>query len=123
MESFVERLIKRLVLEVVANMQAAPSDGGTPVDTGWARANWIPQIGTPGTSPAGTYAAALAGSLPNESQVGVATVATTYRLRSGPVFVSNNVPYIAQLNEGSSRQAPRGFVQAGIVRAVRTVAA
>jgi hypothetical protein len=42
LEKFVEKQIVRLTLEATANFVQA-----TPVDTGWARANWVPQIGTP----------------------------------------------------------------------------
>ena len=34
------------------------------------------------------------------------------------MFVSNNVKYITRLNDGYSRQAPAGFVQSAIRKAV-----
>lgn len=115
---FVERLIKKLVLDIVANLQRAPSEGGTPVDTGWARANWVPSIGAPFKGTAGSRRAAEEGALSSASQAGVATVATSYRLSRGAVYITNNVPYIVKLDQGSSAQAPRGFVRQGIVKAV-----
>ncbi len=39
------------------------------------------------------------------------------KYRGGRLFLSNNVPYISRLNDGSSGQAPAGFVQAAIARA------
>jgi len=116
---FTETLIKKLVLDIVANLQRAPSEDGTPVDTGWARANWIPNIGAPILTPAGSYEQAKAGSLPGASAAGVAAVATTYKLGRGPVHITNNVPYILKLDQGSSRQVPRGFVRRGIVKAIK----
>lgn len=118
LEGFVDGLIKKIVLDVVANLVAAPSEGGTPVDTGWARSNWVPNVGSP-AGLAGTREAAEAGILPGDQQVGLATVAATYKASQGAVHITNNVPYILRLNEGSSRQAPRGFVQAAIAKAVR----
>jgi hypothetical protein len=38
-EGFAEKVVRKLALDIVANLVAAPSEGGTPVDTGWARAN------------------------------------------------------------------------------------
>lgn len=118
LEGFVERLIKKLVLDIVANLQRAPSEGGTPVDTGWARANWVPNIGSPAKGTAGSREQAEAGILTGASAAGVATVVTSYRLSRGPVHITNNVPYILTLNEGSSKQAPRGFVQQAVRKAV-----
>jgi len=115
LERFLDRIMKKIALDIVANLVRAPSEGGTPVDTGWARANWIPNIGQPVSSPEGTReAVSNAGQ-----QAGIATVVTGYRVASGrPIFISNNVPYIVFLNEGSSRQAPAGFVQRAIAKAV-----
>lgn len=90
------------------------------MDTGWARANWVPAIGasldrdlsnTPGTSQAATSARV-------QQQTALGAVASTYRLSRGAVFVTNNVPYIGRLNDGSSKQAPSGFVQFAVAKAV-----
>lgn len=108
--SVAEQIIKKVALDIVANLVKAASEGGTPVDTGWARANWLVNIGTPFLAPIGTRE-----SVP-QAGTGVASIAT-YKL-GPPVFISNNVPYITRLNEGSSQQAPRGFVQAAILRAL-----
>lgn len=114
LERVVEDLIKRLVLDIVANLTAAPSAGGTPVDTGWARANWIPHLGEPVTEPAGSRDDVST----TEQDQGLAQV-LGYRLTDGPAYVTNAVPYILELNEGSSRQAPPGFVQIAIAKAVQ----
>lgn len=119
LNGFIVKLIKKLVLDIVANLQAAPSDDGTPIKTGWARSNWIPQIGSPRQSAAGTKEQAEAGNLPNESAAGVASVVVGYSLARGAVYITNNVPYILPLDQGSSRQTPKGFVRRGIVKAIR----
>ena len=119
LEGFVEKLIKKIVLDVASNLRAAPVQGGTPVDTGWARANWVPQIGSPAEGTAGSREQAEAGILPSDAEAGQLSVALGYKLKKGPVFITNNVPYIVKLNEGSSQQAPAGFVQGAIAKAVK----
>lgn len=118
LNGFVEFIVKALVLATVANLVRAPSEGGTPVDTGWARVNWIPEIGKERSAPAGSRAAAEAGNLPGEQQTALAAVTTGYTLDRGAVYITNAVPYIIPLNEGHSQQAPSGFVQANVAKAV-----
>lgn len=112
-----ERTVKRLVLEATAELIEA-----TPVDTGWARANWVPAIGSPNMeSRSGTPDPSQVPGQRGQQQTGLASVAAGYTLHQGPVFISNNVPYVPRLNDGSSDQAPSGFVQRSIQRAVTTV--
>lgn len=84
----------------------------TPVDTGWARANWVPSIGTPSEGLAGNHKA-ISGA---EQAAGTAEVAAYGKIDQGPIYLTNNVPYIQPLNDGHSQQAPAGFVQAAIAR-------
>lgn len=114
---FSEREIIRLSLEVTANLIEA-----TPVDTGWARANWVPSIGAGFEVQVGNGGdAGQRASMRRRQAQGKAELAG-YRLSRGPIFVTNNVPYIQKLNEGSSQQAPAGYVQQAIARAIQTVA-
>lgn len=107
----VETAAKALVLAITANLIKA-----TPVNTGWARANWVPSIGTPYTATAGTEK-----SVSNaDQQAGQASV-LSYKLAGGLLYVSNNVPYIGILNYGSSKQAPAGFVELAIAQALQEV--
>lgn len=113
LEGGVENVIKKLTLDIVANLVRAPSEGGTPVDTGWARSNWIPSIGTSPESPAGSKENVTdAQRLSGEGEV------LGYQFGQGTVYITNNVPYIKDLNEGTSQQAPEGFVQKAIQEAV-----
>lgn len=115
LDGAIEGLVKKVVLDIVANLVSSSDTGyGTPVDTGWARANWVPRIGTP---PKGTSGSPESVSVAAQS-LGIAQVAGGYRLAAGPVFISNNVPYIVFLNEGSSQQAPAGFVQNAVMKAI-----
>lgn len=114
LESVAEQVIKKIAFDVTANLVRAPSEGGTPVDTGWARANWIVNIGSALILPVGSPEAVPAAGI-------TAGVVASYKLFQGPVYISNNVPYISRLNRGHSQQAPAGFVQAAIRKAVRDV--
>lgn len=113
LSGFTEKLVKRLALNVTANLVET-----TPVDTGWARANWVPQIGSPRSRTAGTRAAAENGQIDSNPQSNGTLAVLGYKL--GPaIHISNNVPYIKKLNAGSSTQAPAAFVQSAILRAVK----
>ncbi len=117
LEKFVDGLIKAIALEIVANLVRPPALGGTPVDTGWARANWIPNIGAPLPLPTGSRESVT--TAPQEA--GKIAVLSYSAKSKQPIYISNAVPYILRLNEGSSRQAPRAFVQAAIKGAVTAV--
>lgn len=97
-----------LVLEIVAELKKSPGQGGTPVDTGHARANWVPSIGQPFAGEVDTDADAVGRLL-------------GYRLEQGTLWISNNAPYIELLDLGYSHQAPPGFIEAAIERAVATI--
>jgi hypothetical protein len=112
-----------LALNVNANLRSNPPLG-TPIDTGWASANWLPSVGEPnivsgepshpkeGPTPAEVAARAQMASA-GENDV------LSWRLEDGPIFSTNNVPYIGALDAGHSPQSPRGFVQEAIEKAIR----
>ncbi|WP_307887243.1 hypothetical protein [Brucella abortus] len=113
-EGLTERVVTAISFNIVANLVE-----DTPVDTGWARANWVPAIGTSMDTPASARPdqSMVPGAVARQ-QAGQASL-LGYRLAQGSVFISNNVPYIMRLNDGSSQQAPRGFVQAAIARGIQ----
>ncbi len=113
LNGFTETLIRRLTLNITANLVE-----DTPVDTGWARANWVPKIGSPHTSTAGSRAAAESGSLDQGPQASGQAAILGYKF--GPaIHITNNVPYIKKLNAGTSSQAPAAFIQGAILRAIK----
>jgi len=112
-----ESVVKALTLDILANLRRDPGEGGTPVDTGWARANWLPSLASPVNSPAGEPTPSGVLTAGAAQQAGVGAV-LGYKLPSGPVYVTNNVSYITRLNDGSSKQAPAGFVQKAIQEAI-----
>ena len=87
----------------------------TPVDTGHARANWQVGIDTP-----------IQEEIDEEDQGGSATIGRNAGVIRGAtikktIILSNNVPYIHKLNEGSSSQAPAQFVQLAVLEAITAV--
>jgi hypothetical protein len=112
LELFVERLMTKITLDIIANLIET-----TPVDTGWARANWIPGLGLSDVPPAPTPSDRLAGSAEGAQGAASASVISGYEF-PGIIQIGNGVPYIGALNDGHSQQAPAGFVQRGINKAL-----
>lgn len=106
-----QNALKALILEIDKNLRRRPSSGGTPVDTGHARANWVPSVGAP-------FAAEVEDNSAHDA--GLAAV-LAYKLEDGAAWLSNNVLYILALNDGHSAQRPAGFVEACIDEAVQTI--
>lgn len=99
---------KRLLLEVHDQLLRA-----TPVDTGWAVNNWIPSIGVPVEQTAGDKKHVTS----SEKDKGVVEI-LRWKISGGPAYITNNVPYVKQLNDGSSEQAPKAFIEKAIMDAV-----
>lgn len=81
----------------------------TPVDTGRARGAWQTGVGSP---PPGAD-----GRLDPSAAQPLAEVEQNTPPGAGQVtYLSNNVPYIFRLEEGSSKQAPHGMVRRNVDR-------
>lgn len=91
---------------------------GTPVKTGRARSNWVVQLISPARSVIEPYAPGDnlgIGETQNAAAAlaqGRAVIAT--RQLGQDIYISNNVDYIGDLNDGSSAQAAAGFVENAI---------
>jgi hypothetical protein len=112
--------ITALAVNLDANLRDSPPIG-TPVDTGWARANWVPTLGTP-YEPAGMPKDPSPSQITARAQeqaAGLNDVLSWRGDEDGPIFITNNVPYIGALNAGHSTQSPLGFVQDAMEKAVR----
>lgn len=79
----------------------------TPVDTGRARGNWLVSIGSTDFTSDDS----------SEDKAGASTIGTGSAKLSGlkadpftVVYLQNNLPYIEELERGSSTQAPSGMV-------------
>jgi hypothetical protein len=116
LDKALSKIAAKITLDITADLQRH-----TPVDTGWARANWVPEIGQ---RPPETE---FAGDKPSPEEVSQQAAISerkkseifSYRLNQGDIFISNNAPYIGKLNAGSSRQEPAGFVQRAIANALK----
>ena len=80
----------------------------TPVATGLARGNWRPSLNAPSTRPLTFLDPTGAATIAR-----IIAVSRSYRL-GDTIFIVNRVPYIGDLNRGSSPQAPAGFVDTAI---------
>lgn len=97
-----------LVLELVDVLRLT-----TPVDTGHAKSNWIPRLGRPFRGVAGSrekVSYAL-------QERGIREVMDEPAKSRRVANISNSVRYLRYLNQGSSQQAPSGFIQAAIAQA------
>lgn len=106
--------VKDLCISITVNSQAEITED-TPVDTGWARANWIPQVARPDLQERGSTGSTAQAE--RQVQQGLTSV-FRYNNLDKKLFITNNVPYIERLNEGSSTQAPAAFVQMAIARVI-----
>ena len=114
LERVTERVVTKLTIDLHRGLTKA-----TPVDTGFARANWVPRIGAAQRDVVGSAEdRGGIGAARRDSTSGLAQV-LSYKLPQGQVFVTNNVFYIRYLNDGHSPQAPAGFVQIEIEKVVR----
>jgi len=99
---------------------------GTPVDKGTARSNWRVSINNPEFGVISAYApgeglgVGESGNALGAINQGLAVIAG--RLPGQNIVIANNLPYIVPLNEGSSRQAPAGFVESAVADAAVAVA-
>ncbi len=119
----IERGVSRAIGALATNIQAELIER-TPVDTGWARANWVPGIGRSPSFPSdpGSEEGRRAATPSAASRQETATAALlVYRMQRGAVFIASGVPYMIYLNEGSSDQAPSGFVQDAIEAGIRSL--
>lgn len=105
----VERKIRRAAIKVDQAVVL-----GTPFDTGRAKSNWIVGIGVPRfeiNEPLATN---------NQAQTEQQAIANAtaqigqFKLGDRKIFLTNSLPYIEELENGSSAQAPQGFVQQAI---------
>lgn len=94
----------------------------TPVDTSQAVSNWQVSVNKPLLGRYGPYFAGERGSTKIQSSgmaVTLAQLALAERKQGMPIHITNNQPYVIDLNEGSSLQAPAMFIEKAISKALR----
>ncbi len=113
LEKFTGRQITKLGVRIIQFLTLS-----TPVDTGFARANWFMNGGSPLIRNHNPNEVELAKSLQKED---IDKTKLTYTIKQGSVFIVNNVPYIGDLNAGSSPQAESGFIEKNINNAIQSL--
>ncbi len=86
----------------------------TPVDTSKALSNWQVGLGEKPTGSLPPYVLGKAASSEGASIEAAISVALSILREARPgqsIWITNNLPYIRRLNDGSSAQAPAGFVE------------
>ena len=121
----IEKSIKRVTVElegeILKDMRrlAIAADAqlvaNTPRDTGRAAANWLPALNVPRRDEVGKAGDEFPNPLAKAASeiVGVKI--------GDSIFLSNNLPYILRLNDGHSKKAPSGFVEAAIRVAINSL--
>lgn len=109
----VDGAVRKLTLDVFSSVVKM-----TPVDTGRAKGNWIPTIGT--------RASGETNVTDKSGGSTIAVIVATVPEKAGAiVWLTNNVPYIGVLEYGrgngkpGSQQAPNGMVRLSIQRFVK----
>lgn len=111
-----DKVVRRTALSVDRELVLATPVGNpdlwkNPAPPGYvggrARSNWLASINAPRTD-AGENTERNSGDT-------VAAQMTNFKL-SDTIFITNNVPYIVELNNGHSTQIPAGFVDDIVVR-------
>lgn len=100
-----DKLVKKVAMAIDQAVVMA-----TPVDTGRARANWIASLDT--ASSAKTESTDKGGA--QAIAAARATINGYDGDTNAEVHITNNLEYIGFLNDGSSAQAPSGFVRTAI---------
>ena len=120
-ENVTNETIIDVTLRIHATLVSNPP-AGTPIDFGWASANWFINIGGPTTGNGGQLDAdnpAAVGAREGQQASSVARFVTGYDYTNGQtVHIGNNVPYINRLNNGWSDKSPAGFVDDATQEAV-----
>ena len=108
---------KDLTEGIVNGLTNDPGAGGTPRDTNHAANNWIASIGKPSNIVDGSREDPSSAA----QNAGLASVLSSYNGKD-LLHIANNVHYVPLLNDGSSAQAPKAFVQAVVARVLSEVA-
>lgn len=92
----------------------------TPVDTGRARSNWVvavdrtPEGEVSAYSPGKNLGMGESGNASAALEQGRRAIASYQPGKNREIHITNNLPYIGRLNDGSSQQAPAGFVERAV---------
>lgn len=99
-----------LALNIHGRLVDNPPEG-TPVDTGWASANWWVSVGQAATGNDGSKGEVE--SQKAQQATGI-TDLLSWEPSKGVIYITNNVPYINRLNNGWSQQSAAGFIDKAV---------
>lgn len=134
-DDFAKR-IDRIAVRVEGNVERAVKDcagavlrsvvENTPVDTGYARSNWTPELDRAfeGLFPArvpGEKGSTAEENAAATIEAGKPTIEAFEIAANREIHITNNAPHIQPLNDGHSKQAPAGFVQMAVMEGLATV--
>lgn len=108
-----------LIKQAVARELVEALIYATPVDTSQAVSNWTANVGTPPNAFIEAHSPGFNGSTFTASARESISLAAAIILAGGPgksLWLANNAPYIIDLNNGTSKQAPAMFVEQTIAR-------
>ena len=107
----VDKVTKELV-ETIYDILTGSPPYGTPIDTGWASANWMINAGMP--TPGTVADEGSASTAKKNSQNSLATFLNSDLSGVDSIYIDNRVSYIDKLNNGTSDQSPRDFVELAV---------
>ena len=120
LEIGVNALVKRVALTADQTVVLA-----TPVDTGRARSNWITSINRPSSQTIEPYVPGdklgIGETANAQAAIDQARTVIETRKSGQSIHITNNLEYIGELNDGSSRQAPANFVGKAVLAAISAV--
>lgn len=90
----------------------------TPVDTGYARSNWLVTNGAPSPNvivPTSLGAGGSTAAQITQESLQAGKAAIERHAQGQDLYITNNVEYIKPLEEGSSAQAPQGMAKQAVV--------
>lgn len=112
-ESGASRMVRQSAARILQAVATA-----TPVDTGRARSNWIVTLGQPSRRtrkpfhPGTDLGISEGANL--ESVIRAGNEKIKSRRTGRPIYITNNLSYISELNDGTSAQAPKMFVETAV---------
>jgi len=111
-KDIIAQSVKDDVIALALNIHGRLVDNppeGTPVDTGWASANWWLSVGSiPSNNDGVPSESASVASRQAQQSTGTTSV-LSYTMDKGVIYITNHTAYISKLNSGSSKQSPAGF--------------
>lgn len=105
----IERTTKRTALQLLRELIFI-----SPVDTGRFVANWVTGLGRPDLKTTRATDRSRSVTVSREQPK-----IRRFKSRLRSIWLSNNLPYAARLNEGWSDQAPANFVQKAIAKVTK----